>query len=111
MKDDKEAIKEFNEIVNMTVDELKSWIENEGSKSAGWTGDSNGGETVGHDSATKIIKILESNPFKDESKYGEDDIQHMHKVVAYCRRHLVKKDTWSSKNRRQSCSLRRAIRA
>jgi hypothetical protein len=37
-------------------------------------------------SGRKIIAILEKNPKKDESKYDEDDIAHMRKVVAYCKR-------------------------
>jgi len=40
-------------------------------------------------SGRKIIKILEKNPNKDPSKYDEDDISHMRKVVAYNKRHLA----------------------
>lgn len=89
MKDDQETIAYFNDIVNMTADELKAWIETDESKTAGWTGGDEGGETVGHESARKIIKILESNPDKDPKKYNEDDIAHIHKVAAYCKRHLA----------------------
>lgn len=89
MKDSQEVVSEFNEIVNMTTSELKEWIETDDSKGAGWTGGSEGGETVGHDSATKIIKILEGNPDKAPDKYSDEDVQHMRKVVAYCKRHLA----------------------
>ena len=40
-------------------------------------------------SGRKIIEILEKNPKKDPSKYDQDDIQHMRRVVAYCKRHLA----------------------
>lgn len=70
------------------------------SAGAGWSKDDGSGETVGHDSGRKIVAILEKNPKKDPSKYDQDDIDHMRKVVAYCKRHLAqeekaKKDTES----------------
>ena len=37
-------------------------------------------------SGRKIIQILEKNPKKDPSKYDEEDIEHMRKVVAYNKR-------------------------
>lgn len=69
------------------------------------------GETIGHESGRKIIKILEKNPKKDPSKYEEEDVQHMRKVgkhvkwyqqraaltcrkvVSYCKRHLAQEET------------------
>lgn len=90
MKDDSTVIEEFNDLVNMTVSELKSWIETPESKGAGWQGSGGSdGETVGHNSATKIIDILDRNPDKAADKYGEDDLAHMRKVVSYCKRHLA----------------------
>ena len=44
-------------------------------------------------SGRKIIKILEKNPSKDPSKYDEDDIAHMRKVVAYNKRHLAQEES------------------
>ena len=35
------------------------------------------------------MAILEKNPKKDSKKYDEEDIQHMRRVVAYCKRHLA----------------------
>lgn len=43
-------------------------------------------------SGRKIIEILEKNPKTDPSKYDEDDLAHMRRVVAYCKRHLVQVD-------------------
>lgn len=37
-------------------------------------------------SGRKIIEILKKNPKKDPEKYDEDDIAHMRKVAAYCKR-------------------------
>ena len=44
-------------------------------------------------SGRKIIKILEKNPKKDPSKYDEEDIQHMRKVVSYNKRHLAQEQS------------------
>lgn len=73
----------------MTASELRSWLQEESSESAGWSKDDGGGETVGHDSGRKIVDILERNPKKDPDSYEEEDIQHMRKVVSYCKRHLA----------------------
>lgn len=40
-------IREFNELVNMTSQELRDWLKQERSQSAGWQGES--GETIGHE--------------------------------------------------------------
>ncbi|RMY66854.1 hypothetical protein D0863_08165 [Hortaea werneckii] len=40
-------------------------------------------------SGRKIIAILEKNPKKDPSKYDDEDLQHMRKVVSYNKRHLA----------------------
>ena len=46
----------------------------------------------GHESGRKIVDILQRNPKKQEDKYTEEDIQHMRKVVSYCKRHLAQED-------------------
>jgi hypothetical protein len=51
--------------------------------------DDGSGETIGHDSGRKIVAILTKNPKKDPGQYEQDDIDHMRKVVAYCKRHLA----------------------
>lgn len=89
MKDDKTVIREFNEVVNMTAPELEKWLKSSQSGEAGWSKDDGSGETVGHDSGRKITEILKSNPDKKADKYTDDQIQHMRKVVAYCKRHLA----------------------
>ncbi|KAH8726221.1 hypothetical protein GQ44DRAFT_771413 [Phaeosphaeriaceae sp. PMI808] len=91
-KDNETVIEEFNNLVNMTAKELQDWLGSEDSVGAGWSKDDGSGETIGHDSGRKIVIILEKNPKKDSSKYELDDIDHMRKVVAYCKRHLAQEE-------------------
>lgn len=56
------------------------------------------------DSGRQIVSILEHNPNKDPSQYEADDIQHMRRVVAYCKRHLAQEET--AKRNTQSKSYR-----
>ncbi|RAK77867.1 DUF3140 domain-containing protein [Aspergillus fijiensis CBS 313.89] len=87
------VIDEFNELVNMTPNELRDWLQEEQSQSSGWSKNSESGETIGHESGRKIVDILESNPSKDASKYSDEDIDHMRRVVSYCKRHLAQEET------------------
>ncbi|CAK4031972.1 Hypothetical predicted protein [Lecanosticta acicola] len=89
VKDDETVIQEFNELINMSADELQDWLGREESTGAGWDKDDGSGETIGHDSGRKIVAILQKNPKKDPSQYDEEDIPHMRKVVAYNKRHLA----------------------
>ncbi|KAH8435211.1 DUF3140 domain-containing protein [Aspergillus melleus] len=85
------VIDEFNDIVNMTPNELRDWLKEEQSQESGWTNDGSG-ETVGHESGRKIVNILEHNPSKDPDIYRDQDIDHMRKVVSYCKRHLAQEE-------------------
>ncbi|KAG7005958.1 hypothetical protein G7Y79_00017g043400 [Physcia stellaris] len=85
VKDNETVIQEFNDVVNMTSDELEAWLKEEHSESSGWSKDDGSGETVGHESGRKIIDILNRNPSKDPEKYEDDDLAHMRKVVSYCK--------------------------
>ncbi|KAI0696028.1 hypothetical protein C8T65DRAFT_528682, partial [Cerioporus squamosus] len=84
VKSKEEVIAQFNEIVNMTVEELEEWLKDPKSKQAG-TG-------VGIGSGHKIIEVLRKNPTKDPEKYDDDDLEHMRKVVGYANRHLAQED-------------------
>lgn len=44
-------------------------------------------------SGRKTIEILKKNPKKDPSKYDEEDLGHMRKVVSYNKRHLAQEQT------------------
>ena len=57
------SCREFNELVNMTAQELKDWLSQDESAEAGWTGDGGSGETVGHErSMLSLIFILATMP-------------------------------------------------
>ncbi|KAF4466128.1 hypothetical protein FALBO_7016 [Fusarium albosuccineum] len=96
MKGNDQVIQEFNEIVNMTASELEKWLKSDDSNSAGWPKEDENGETVGHDSGRKIVDILKDNPKKDADKYTEEQIEHMRKVVSYCKRHLAQESKTNS---------------
>ncbi|MCJ1463305.1 hypothetical protein MMC07_001911 [Pseudocyphellaria aurata] len=92
VKNDETVIKEFNELVNMTADELENWLKEEQSQESGWGKDDETDETVGHESGRNIIEILKKNPSKDPDKYDQEDVAHMRKVVAYNKRHLAQEE-------------------
>lgn len=89
MKDNNEVIQDFNSYVNMTATELTKWLKSPTSTNAGWGKEEGNAESVGHSSGRQIVEILESNPDKDPEKYTEEQVKHMRKVVAYCKRHLA----------------------
>lgn len=43
-------------------------------------------------SGRKIVDILEHNPAKDPAEYGDGDVDHMRRVVSYCKRHLAQEE-------------------
>lgn len=92
VKDDETVIEEFDELVNMTADELESWLKEEQSQESGWSKDDESGETIGHESGRKIIEILKKNPSRDPDKYDQEDVAHMRRVVAYNKRHLAQEE-------------------
>lgn len=108
---------EFNGLVNMTANELRDWLKEEQSQSSGWQNESGSGETIGHErffplsflytvhgeqpstdnvalthSGRKIVSILEHNPSKEPSGYSDEDVDHMRRVVSYCKRHLAQEE-------------------
>ncbi|KAI0484296.1 hypothetical protein GGR56DRAFT_18806 [Xylariaceae sp. FL0804] len=92
VKDEQTVIEEFNDIVNMSASELEKWLKEDSSQSSGQGKGDESGETVGHESGRRIIEILQKNPDKDPDGYDQDDIDHMRRVVAYCKRHLAQED-------------------
>jgi Protein of unknown function (DUF3140) len=69
----------FATSVNMDADELEAWLETPESRRVGFKRD--GGESVGHESGRRIVKLLRSGPADD------GDYRHMRKVVGFIRRH------------------------
>ena len=39
-----------------------------------------------------MIEISKKNPKQDSSSYDEDELDHMRKVVNYCKRNLAQED-------------------
>ena len=76
-----ETYDEFYDCVNMQPKELEEWLEPEESKSVG---DSDSGESTGHKSGRRIVKIKRTK--KDD--LTDDQYSHMNKVVGYIHRHL-----------------------
>jgi hypothetical protein len=84
-KSKQEIYDDFKEAVNMAPKELEEWLETEESKSVG--AKDGGGESTGHKSGRRIIKIKRKN--KDE--LTDSDYDHMNKVVGYVNRHLAQR--------------------
>ena len=79
--DEAEEVKgEFDDLVNMTPAELDDWLKTDESKSVG---QKDGGESVGHDSGRRIVRILEKN----KGDLSAEDYGHMKKVNGYVSRH------------------------
>ena len=84
-KEREEAYQEFKDSVNMAPKELEEWLEMEESKSVGQ--DSGDGESKGHKSGKRIVKIKR----KKKDGLTESDYEHMKKVNSYISRHTAQK--------------------
>ncbi len=71
---------EWRELVNMAPAELEDWLETDESRSVG---DNDNGESTGHASGRRIVKIKRTN--KDD--LSDSQWEHMGKVVGYIKRH------------------------
>lgn len=74
----------FYDAVNMQPKELEEWLETDESKSVG---DSDGGESTGHRSGRRIVKIKR----KKKADLTDSDYDHMNKVVGYINRHRAQR--------------------
>lgn len=84
-QEDKEIVREFKKVVNMSAARIEKWLATEESKAVGYKG--SGGESVGHRSGRRIIKLLD----KKQDDLTESDLRHMRKVVGYVHRHLAQR--------------------
>ncbi|GAA6014271.1 hypothetical protein JCM11491_005022 [Sporobolomyces phaffii] len=113
-KSDDQVIEEWQELVNMTPDELSAWLETEDSQNSGWSRenqdkvDEDGSQTesVGHESGRKIIDILERNPQGNPDDYTDEDLAHMRRVVAYIKRHSAQESHIKDENSKSVKSLK-----
>ena len=80
---------DFKAAVNMTPAALRKWLETPESRAVGWKGaDGKGeGESVGHRSGRRILKIKAKRQAELEAK----DYAHMRKVIGYVHRHLAQR--------------------
>lgn len=85
-REDEQTIAEFKKMMNIPAKELDRWLDTEESKKVGFK-ENGKGESVGHDSGRKILKILA----KRKDRYTDEDVEHIHKVVGYVKRHLAQK--------------------
>lgn len=83
---DQDTYAEFKEAVNMTAGELEKWLETDEAQDVGQKS-SPDGESVGHDSGRKIVKILGTK----KADLTDADETHMRKVVGYVHRHLAQR--------------------
>jgi hypothetical protein len=75
-----EVRRDFKHNVNMTASELERWLETDESKEVG---QKDGGESVGHDSGRRIVRILRTK----KADLRPADLGHMKKVNGYVSRH------------------------
>jgi hypothetical protein len=98
-KDKDETWKQFQDEVNMSAKQLEEWLGSDESKEAGQH--DGGGESVGHESGRRIVRILRSK--RDD--LADDDYQHMRKVLGYIHRHSAQKPSGDVKDTRWRHSL------
>ena len=98
-KDVKSDIDEFHSVVNMTPEELETWLETDDSKAVGQKdGDE---ESTGHKSGKRIIELLH----KKKDEYSEEDISHIKKVISYVHRHSAQQPSGDIEHTRWRYSL------
>ncbi len=91
-QDVKTTIDEFHKVVNMSAEELESWLETEESQAVGQKDGDN--ESIGHKSGQQIIQLLQ----KKQNEYTDDDLGHMKKVIGYVHRHSAQRPSGDIKD-------------
>jgi hypothetical protein len=79
--DRSKILADFRRSVNMSADEIEAWLKTPESRAVGQKKD--GGESVGHASGRRIVKILRA----PEDALDDWDMAHMRKTVGFIRRH------------------------
>lgn len=97
-QDGDETVGAFSEAVNMTAGELEKWLATDESRDVG---QSDGGESVGHASGRRIIKLLRTK----KADLTDEDVAHMRKVVGYVHRHIEQRPTGDITDTRWRYSL------
>lgn len=95
---DRDAVfADFGEAVNMSAAQIRKHLRTNESKRVGFTYPGQR-ESVGRQSARRIIRILERGP-------RPDDFAHMRKVIGYVRRHLAQRPRGDVRDTRWRWSL------
>ncbi len=97
--DVKSVIDEFHSVVNMTPQEIESWLKTDDSKAVGQKDGEE--ESTGHKSGKRIIELLH----KKKDEYSEDDISHLKKVISYVHRHSAQQPSGDIEHTRWRYSL------
>lgn len=84
--EDKQAIDEFKDLVNMTPKSLEHWLNTDESKGVGQKRDG-ASESTGHHMGGEIVELLG----KAQSEYDANDVKCMHKVTGYIKRHMAQR--------------------
>ncbi|ANZ42440.1 DNA-binding protein [Lentzea guizhouensis] len=71
----------------MTAGQLEKWLGTDESKAVGAKSGDNDGESTGHASGRRIVKLLQTK----QGDLTDDDYGHMRKVVGYVHRHLAQR--------------------
>ncbi|MFI5915364.1 DUF3140 domain-containing protein [Dactylosporangium sp. NPDC051541] len=90
---------EFKDAVNMSAGELERWLATDESREVGQK--DGGGESVGHDSGRRIVKLLHTR----KADLSDADEAHMRKVVGYVHRHLAQRPSGDVRDTRWRYSL------
>ena len=83
-QDQDETRAEFEQLVNMAPAELEQWLATDESKDVGW-GKEGGGESVGHESGRRIVKLRRTKV----ADLSSNDYADMRKVIGYIKRHTA----------------------
>lgn len=87
MKDaDREVLDAFRDAVNMPPADLDAWLDTVASRAVGAKHEA-GGESVGHASGRRIVRLLRTR----QADCSDADFEHMRKVVGYVHRHLAQR--------------------
>ena len=81
-----DEVDDFGAAVNMTAGELEGWLATDDSRAVGQK-PSGGGESTGHESGRRIVKLLRTK----KSDLTDEDRAHMRKVVGYVKRHSAQR--------------------
>lgn len=91
---------QFQEVVNLSAEELEAWLKTDESKQVGFKGEGKS-ESVGHASGRRIVTLLG----KQGEELTDDDYRHMAKVVGYVHRHLAQRPSGDVRETRWRYSL------